>query len=175
MSRIFTSLSLTMISLITLNVRAQAFTPFTLTQTFNNPTPESFGQFGDSVSIDGTKALVGAPGDNTGGSFSGAAYLFNTTNGNLLQTFKKPNPQSFDRFGESVSIDATNVLIGADQEDTGASAAGSAYLFNTTTGNLLQTFNNPTPELNEFCGESVSVDGTHALSVSQYRLMAQMR
>ncbi len=93
----------------------------------------------------------------------GSAYLFDTTTGNLLQTFNKPTPEDGDNFGNSVSLSGTSALIGAPGDDTGATGAGSAYLFDTTTGNLLQTFNNPTPQINDQFGASVSLSGTSAL------------
>jgi len=133
-----------------------------LLQTFNNPTPGSGDQFGNSVSVAGNNVLVGAMGDDTGLFNAGSAYLFDTT-GNLLQTFNNPAPAFDDRFGNSVSVAGNNVLVGAFFDDTGATDAGSAYLFDATTGNLLQTFNNPTPaELDQF-GISVSVNGNNVL------------
>ena len=142
---------------------AQAFTPFSLTQTFNNPSPAIGDIFGNSVSLSGTSALIGAYLDDTGASNAGSAYLFNTTTGALLQTFNNPSPASGDSFGNSVSLSGTLALIGTPFDDTGASNAGSAYLFNTTTGALLQTFNNPSPASNDNFGNSVSVSGTSAL------------
>ncbi|WP_043996417.1 FG-GAP repeat protein, partial [Microcystis aeruginosa] len=133
-------------SLVGVIAPAQAFTPLSLTKTFNNPTPANFDNFGNSVSLSGTLALIGAYQDDTGATDAGSAYLFNTTTGNLLKTFNNPAPASSDRFGYSVSLSGTLALIGAYQDDTGASNAGSAYLFDTTTGNLLKTFNNPTAQ-----------------------------
>lgn len=131
-------------------------------QTFNNPTPQAGDNFGRSVSISGTKALIGALGDNTGALRAGSAYLFDTETDHL-RTFNNPTPEEDDFFGFSVSIDNTYALIGAYQDDTGAVNAGSAYLFDTETGNLLQTFNNPTPQAEDFFGYSVSISGTNAL------------
>jgi len=134
-----------------------------LLQTFNNPTPEIGEQFGISVSINGNNVLVGATFDDTGGAFSGTAYLYDSTTGNPLQTIPNPTPESSDKFGESVSIDGNNVLVGAIGDNTGAVSAGSAYLFDATTGNLLQTFNNPTPITDDLFGTSVSIDGNNVL------------
>ncbi len=150
-------------SLVGVIAPAQAFTPLSLTQTFNNPTAEDYHQFGNSVSLSGTSALIGAPYDNTGATSAGSAYLFDTTTGNLLQTFNNPTPEDGDSFGSSVSLSGTSALIGAIFDNTGATDAGSAYLFDTTTGNLLQTFNNPTPEDLDNFGISVSLSGTSAL------------
>ena len=142
---------------------AQAFTPLSLTKTFNNPTAEEYDNFGYSVSLSGTSALIGAYGDKTGASGAGSAYLFDTTTGTLKQTFNNPTAEDFDNFGYSVSLSGTTALIGAPYDSTGATGAGSAYLFDTTTGNLLQTFNNPTPQINDQFGASVSLSGTSAL------------
>ncbi len=142
---------------------AQAFTPLSLTKTFNNPTAEEYDNFGYSVSLSGTSALIGAYGDKTGASGAGSAYLFDTTTGTLKQTFNNPTAEDFDNFGYSVSLSGTTALIGAPYDSTGATGAGSAYLFDTTTGNLLKTFNNPTAEDFDYFGYSVSLSGTSAL------------
>ena len=134
-----------------------------LLQTFTSPTPVAFDNFGWSVSISGDNVLIGAYLDDTGAGNAGAAYLFDGTTGNLLQTFTSPTPVAFDNFGWSVSISGDNVLIGANQDDTGATNAGAAYLFDGTTGNLLQTFNNPTPVAFDLFGNSVSISGDNVL------------
>jgi len=134
-----------------------------LTQTFLNPTPELGDFFGTSVSISGNNVLVGAKFDNTGANEAGAAYLFDATTGNLTQTFLNPTPEFQDLFGLSVSISGNNVLVGADLDNTGATDTGAAYLFDATTGNLTQTFLNPTPEANDIFGEHVSISGNNVL------------
>ncbi len=135
----------------------------TLLQTFNNPTPAIDDNFGISVAISGTNALIGAPHDATGGVNAGSAYLFDITTGTLLQTFNNPNPAIDDIFGSSVAISGNNALIGAPLDATGGVDAGSAYLFDITTGTLLQTFNNPTPESDDSFGNSLGISGNIAL------------
>ena len=147
---------------------AQAFTPLSLTKTFNNPTAEQYDNFGYSVSLSGTTALIGAYRDDTGATNAGSAYLFDTTTGDLLKTFNNPTAEDFDNFGASVSLSGTSALIGAPRDSTGASEAGSAYLFETTTGTLQQTFNNPTAENGDNFGYSVSLSGTSALIGAPY-------
>ncbi|GCL53807.1 integrin alpha beta-propellor repeat protein [Microcystis aeruginosa NIES-3806] len=147
---------------------AQAFTPLSLTKTFNNPTAEEYDNFGYSVSLSGTSALIGAPYDSTGASDAGSAYLFDTTTGTLQQTFNNPTAEDDDNFGYSVSLSGTSALIGAPYDSTGATGAGSAYLFDTITGNLLKTFNNPTAEEYDNFGNSVSLSGTTALIGAPY-------
>src|SRR5437899_1520495 len=60
-------------------------------------------------------------------------------------TIPNPTPENLDSFGWSVAaVGSDRVLIGAPNDDTGATDAGAAYLF-STNGTLLVTFNNPTP------------------------------
>ncbi len=78
---------------------AQAFTPLSLTKTFNNPTAEEYDNFGNSVSLSGTTALIGAYGDSTGATSAGSAYLYQET-----QTVQVPEP--------SLTILGTGVVLG---------------------------------------------------------------
>ncbi len=134
-----------------------------LLQTFNDPTPTSRDEFGTSVALDGNNVVIGAPRDDTNGTSIGQAHLFDASTGNLLQTFNDPTPTFADQFGYSVAVNGNNVLIGAFGDDTIGSGVGQAYLFDASTGNLLQTFNDPTPiSINEF-GGSVALDGKNAL------------
>ena len=118
-----------------------------LLKTINNPTPATKDYFGTSVSISGNNILVGAPYSDTGANDAGAAYLFDATTGNLLYTFQKATPNTYDYFGNSVSISGNNVLVGVYDDDTGANDAGAAYLFLTNTSvpylptNLIGTTN----------------------------------
>ena len=128
--------------------------------TISNPLPAAGDIFGDSVAAVGSdRVLIGATGDDTGGTNAGAAYLFSTS-GALLSTFTNPMPAYFDIFGVSVSaVGPVQVLIGATYDDTGAGPAGAAYLF-STTGELLTTFTNPKPKAWDYFGSSVVAVGT---------------
>src|SRR3989344_4418078 len=131
--------------------------------TINNPTPAAGDIFGNSVSIDEDRFIIGAPSDDTGATDAGSAYFFDATTGALLQTFNNPTPAEADFFGSSVSLSGNMALIGAYNDDTGATNAGSAHLYDATTGTLLQTFNNPTPAYNDQFGYSVSISGDKVL------------
>jgi len=100
-----------------------------LLHTFLNPTPASCDYFGLSVAGVGNKVLIGARWDDTGASDAGAAYLFDGTTGALVHTFQKPTPAAADWFGVSVAGVGNNVLVGGWGDDTGATDAGAAYLF----------------------------------------------
>jgi hypothetical protein len=79
------------------------------------------------------------------------------------QTFVSPSPTVFDEFGFSVAISGDNVLVGAPLDDAGAIDSGAAYLFDAGTGNLLRTFLNPAPGLNDEFGKSVAISGDNVL------------
>ena len=102
----------------------------TLITTFTNPTPAAGDHFGQSVASVGiSRVLIGAYGDDTGALNTGAGYLF-STNGALLATITNPTPAADDLFGSSVAaVGKDQVLIGAVSDNTGATDAGAAYLF----------------------------------------------
>ena len=126
--------------------------------TINNPTPEAGDEFSFSVAATPNgDLLVGASSDNTGAGNAGAAYLFDGVTGNLLLTINNPTPEANDWFGFSVAVTLNgDLLVGARRDNTGATRAGAAYLFDGITGNLLLTINNPTPEVDDQFGISVA-------------------
>src|SRR2546425_857349 len=100
--------------------------------TVANPTPAANEYFGFTMAALGSdRVLISAPLDDTGATDAGAVYLF-STNRTLLTTFTNPTPAAGDFFGSSMAAVGTDrVLIGAPNDDTGATDAGAAYLFNT--------------------------------------------
>jgi FG-GAP repeat/Uncharacterised ACR (DUF711)/Lectin C-type domain len=91
-------------------------------------------QFGGSVAISGTTAIVSAYTDDDNGSDSGSAYLFDMTTGLQLAKLLPADGAAFDLFGFSVAISGTTVIVGAPGDDDNGISSGSAYLFDTTTG-----------------------------------------
>ena len=88
-------------------------------------------RFGTSVSVSGTRAVVGAPWDDDGGSASGAAYVFErSSDGTWSQTkLTASDAAADDRFGTSVSVSGTRAVVGAPLDDGGGSNSGAAYVF----------------------------------------------
>lgn len=66
--------------------------PFSISHTFNDPTPTGADYFGGSLSVSGENVLIGSAGDDTNGIEAGQAHLFSATTGALLQTFNDPMP-----------------------------------------------------------------------------------
>ena len=61
-----------------------------------------------------------------------------------------------------MALDGNNVLIGARYDDTNGTDVGQAHLFDLS-GNLLQTFDDPTPTTEDLFGWSVALDGNNVL------------
>jgi len=142
--------------------RAYVFNSSTgaLVATLENPTPAGYDTFGASVAVSGSIVLVGAPYDDAGAELAGSVYIFDGPTGNLLRTLDNPTPQYSDKFGWSVAASGNIVVVGAPHDRTGAGSAGSAYIFDAASGNLLRTLNNPTPAISEWFGLSVAVSGS---------------
>jgi WD40 repeat protein len=135
-----------------------------LLRKFTKPVLGEGDDFGWSVAALGDKVIVGAITDNTDGTIAGAAYLFDSTSGQLLQTFKTPNPSTRDYFGVAVAgIGGDKVLVAAQDDDTVAKDGGAAYLFDAQTGQLLHSIYNPTPVINSEFGHAVAALGNDAL------------
>jgi len=151
--------------------------------TLDSPKVATGQQFGRSVSIDGELVVVGAIQFNLNDGFNhGRAYMYivttcdaDTSNGGTagdkvceaaFHTFDDPSPTIRDKFGASVSIDGTNVLVGDPEHRTGATLEerlGQAYLFSAKSGNLLLTFDDPSNTVSDFFGSSVSIDGNNVV------------
>ena len=129
--------------------------------------------FGYSVSISGDYAIVGAYGNDDGGTNSGSAYIFHRTGtGNSLNTWdsglkiQHTNPYTWDRFGQSVAIDGDYAIVGTDVPN--ASSSGTAHLFRrTTTGSNtwdLKTTISPTNGASgDRFGRGVGISGNYAI------------
>ena len=126
--------------------------------------PAADDRFGWSVAISGTTALVGAYTDDDSGSASGSAYLFDTTTGQQLFKLTASDGASGDQFGWSVAISGTTAIIGAFSNDGAATNAGSAYLFDTTTGQQLFKLTASDAASGDNLGRSVAISGTTAIA-----------
>ena len=128
-----------------------------------NPDPNPSEYFGYTIAAVGENILIGAPFDNSGVDDAGAAYLFNGSTWECLHTFVNPEPAEDDYFGRAVAGIGKDVLIGAPYDDLDGSNAGIVYLFDGYTGELKQTFHNPTPAENEYFGYAVAGYGDKVL------------
>ena len=136
---------------------------------FTAPDGSERDYFGESVALTDKTALIGSRGDDDNGDASGSAYLFDTITGNLLHKLTAPDGSAYDNFGSSVAIGENTALIAATGDDNNGDARGSAYLFDTTTGNLLHKFTPPDGSRWDNFGRSVALSGNTAL-IGSYNL-----
>jgi hypothetical protein len=137
--------------------------------TFTNPTPAAYDVFGISITgVGSDKVLIGASGDDTGATNTGAAYLFKL-DGTLLTTITNPFPANGGGFGATVAAFGTNkLLIGASSATSGPLSAGAAYLFDLN-GDLLATFNNPNPSPDHSFSASMAAVGADKVLIGAFR------
>jgi uncharacterized delta-60 repeat protein/uncharacterized repeat protein (TIGR01451 family) len=122
--------------------------------TFKSPTSDD-ASFGAAVVARGLDVLIGAP--TAGGA--GRAYVFNDFGG-LLLSLASPSASKNASFGFSVAALGNNILVGAPNDSSRGSEAGAVYLFDSTTGQLLQTFYSPHPQPNGHFGFAIAAYGT---------------
>jgi len=91
----------------------------------------AYDYFGWSVAVDDDYAVVGAYGDDDGGSESGAAYVFKLAGTTWAEEAKLTagDGEAYDYFGWSVSINGNSAIVGAYGDDDGGIESGAAYIF----------------------------------------------
>ncbi len=128
---------------------------------------ETGDDFGNSVSLSGNRALIGAQRDNDHGFFSGSAYIFDFdgSNWSLTNKITALDGEASDQFGGSVSLSGNRALIGAQGDVDGNPRPGSAYIFDFDGTNWTQATKiiAPDGESGDEFGVSVSLSGNRAL------------
>ena len=119
--------------------------------------------FGHSVAINGTTVIVGAWFADDNGPESGSAYLFDTTTGKQIAKLLPDDGSAGDAFGGSVAIGDAIAIVGAPLDDDNGTNAGSAYLFDTTTGRQIAKLLPKDGAADDWFGQSVAISGTTAI------------
>lgn len=99
--------------------------------------------FGAALSVSGDLLAVGEPGaTDSGETDAGAVYMYSLSNGTWNESTNVITPDHVDagdEFGFSVSLDNTNLIIGAPGTDTaGTTDQGAAYLYEESAGTWQQ-------------------------------------
>ena len=127
-----------------------------LEHTYTSPDNSQNADFGFALASEANNIVVGSPAADLAGKRTGAAFLFDTNTGTLIQTFLNPSPEQEDMFGIAVAILGNQIFVGASGDNTGASNSGSVYVFDKMTGALLETISNANPEADANFGYSIS-------------------
>ena len=95
--------------------------------------------FGLSVALSGDSAIVGASGEDAGGTRAGAAYVFERNQGGPgnwgeVGKLTASDAQAGNVFGFSVAVSGDTAVVGASGEDAGGNNAGAGYVFERDEG-----------------------------------------
>jgi len=137
---------------------------------FAAPDGASADLFGSSVSVSrfgDYTIVVGAPGDDDDGNFSGSAYVFVYSNGAWSEQAKltAADGAAWDEFGFAVAIGGNNVIVGAYRDDDKGDDSGSAYVFTRsgTTWTQQQKLTADDGEAGNKFGYSVAISGINVI------------
>ncbi len=95
---------------------------------------EASQNFGTAVSLNGNRAIVGAPFDDESASGAGAGYLFDIADpANPIQLVKllASDAVDEDRIGQCVQVEGSDAVISAWNRNEVGNNSGAAYLFST--------------------------------------------
>ena len=131
---------------------------------------EKSDHFGQTLAVNGTMALIGAPNhDHMGMGAAGAAYIFDLTTCEATCTETRKltasDAQPSERFGQTVALSGTTAVVSKQSErENGVASVGSIYVFD------LATCGTPCGEVNKLTasdaewgddfGEALAISGT---------------
>lgn len=127
--------------------------------------------FGSSASVGCGKIVVSAEQDDSPvGTFTGSAYIFDL-DGNLIKKIYSPTGVNGEKFGTSISIADGRIVVGAEENDEGATGSGSAYIFDLD-GNLLDMIKATDVTTNSGYGANLHI-GSGKIAVGAWSLNGQ--
>lgn len=125
--------------------------------------------FGKSVALDGTTALIGAHGATVNGHrYQGAVYVFTLSGGRWTEQHKltASDGAAGDNFGGALALAGTTAIVGAfNAAINGVAQQGAAYVYAESNGTWAQVQKlsaNDGAQDDQF-GHSIAFDGTSAL------------
>lgn len=117
-----------------------------LTRTILNPDPASGRQFGYSLAVQDGNIIIGSPTGEGNQTKPGSAYVFDGSSSKMLLAIRDPDAMGGDLFGFSVNPIQNEIAVGAPNSNFGAPEAGSVFLFDSASGNLVRILRNPDPD-----------------------------
>lgn len=134
----------------------------------SDPTPSAL--FGSSVDLSATHAVVGALGARTAGIVTGAAYVFDLSDGSQTQKLSATDGAVGDSFGTAVAIDNDLIAVGAFGHDLIVNSnpdnpliitdAGAIYLYSAMSGAQLSKLISEDPDPGDALGISIDLNNT---------------
>lgn len=146
---------------------------------FQHVIPEDasqLGNFGTSVAIDGTTAVIASIGDHQGKLFSGAVYVYNYDF--LLQSWtqtaklKASDLGIGKRYGQSVDILGDMIVVGSYNADGTETKSGAGYVY-TRVDNVWreqQKLYANAGKSNDYFGHHVKILNENYIAVGAYNM-----
>ena len=131
-----------------------------LLTSITDPTPSATHLFGTSLAVNGTEVLVGA--SHHGGQV-GRVNRFDLRTGASKGTLVATDGQAGDLLGAVVAASGNLAVVGAPGHDDTGTDAGSAYVFDLSTGRQLRKVSLPSGSTSASFGGAVSIWGNQAL------------
>jgi hypothetical protein len=123
--------------------------------------------FGWSVGISGTTAIVGSRLSDAADTDSGSAYIFEYNGTDWVETTQltATDAAANDDFGSAVAISGTTAIVGARYNDDAGNSSGSAYIFEYNGTDWVETAKLTASDAiaNDLFGSAVAIDGTTAI------------
>lgn len=139
-----------------------------------NPDASSFAYFGQSVAISGSIVAVGSGATVDGAPYAGRVDVFDLSGPTPtvpVHSIENPSPDERDQFGHSLAIDGDRLVVGAWLDDSAATNAGIAYVYDLGSVTPLApqlVLSNPSPAEDDCFGVAVAVEGDR-LVISAYQ------
>jgi hypothetical protein len=143
-----------------------------LMQKITDATGTIADNFGQSVSISGNRAIVGASLNDEVYTDQGSASIFQYNGSNWVQTqtITDPDGRMSDNFGNAVSIDGNYVIVGSLLDDNLSASvnnpnqgSASVFWYNGSTWVYTQKLMDDAGKAEDKLGNSVIVSGNYAI------------
>ncbi|MFG0246567.1 MAG: GC-type dockerin domain-anchored protein [Phycisphaerales bacterium JB052] len=114
---------------------------------------------GASLAMSMQYIVVGTPGREVDGvSDAGCVYVYDTQTQALLYTLTSPTPGVGDEFGFAVALDGDLLCVGVPNDDQLVEDGGAVFLFDLSTGIMLEKLLPDNPDAFDRFGISVAVN-----------------
>ncbi len=102
---------------------------------------------GNSLCMSDDYVIVGTPGrDVDGQNDAGCVYVYDASSEALLYTLHSPTPTAGDEFGFSTALDGDLLCVGARNDDELVTDGGAVFLFDLSTGDMVEKLMPENPE-----------------------------
>ncbi len=124
-------------------------------------------RFGFPVAISGDRMVVAAAHTDGPEEKTGAVFVFDAKNGELLHRLRCLDAAIHERFGTSLAMDRNRIIVGSEgpnrSDHIPSRKTGRAYVFSANTGRELARLVPKHVEFGDLFGECVAISGQRAV------------